>query len=102
MGFLSNKRILVTGLLSNRSIAYGVAQAMYHQGAELAFTYQGERVKDRVKDMAKEFGSEMVFPCDVCRSLSARNVGRSEDRTFFAQLFHEARRRGTLAPTSWN
>lgn len=65
MGFLANKRILVTGMLSNRSIAYGVAQAMHRQGAELAFTYQGERVKDRVMDMAKEFGSNLVFPCDV-------------------------------------
>jgi enoyl-[acyl-carrier protein] reductase I len=65
MGFLANKRILVTGLLSNRSIAYGTAMAMHKQGAELAFTYQGERVKDRVTAMAKEFGSELVYPCDV-------------------------------------
>jgi len=65
MGFLAKKRILVTGMLSNRSIAYGVAQAMHREGAELAFTYQGERVKDRVSAMAKEFGSELVFPCDV-------------------------------------
>lgn len=65
MGFLENKRILVTGMISNRSIAYGVAQAMHRQGATLAFTYQGERVKDRVVDMAKEFNSELVFPCDV-------------------------------------
>jgi enoyl-[acyl-carrier protein] reductase I len=65
MGFLANKRILVTGMLSNRSIAYGTAQAMRREGAELAFTYQGERVKDRVTEMAKEFGSELVFPCDV-------------------------------------
>jgi enoyl-[acyl-carrier protein] reductase I len=65
MGFLANKRILVTGMISNRSIAYGVAQAMYRQGAQLAFTYQGERFKDRVMGLAKEFGSELVFPCDV-------------------------------------
>jgi enoyl-[acyl-carrier protein] reductase I len=65
MGFLANKRILVTGMISNRSIAYGVAQAMHRQGAQLAFTYQGERVKDRVKEIAKEFDSELVFPCDV-------------------------------------
>ena len=65
MGFLANKRILVTGMLSNRSIAYGTAQAMRREGAELAFTYQGERVKDRVTEMAKEFDSELVFPCDV-------------------------------------
>lgn len=65
MGFLANKRILVTGMISTRSIAYGVAQAMHREGAELAFTYQGERVKDRVTEMAKEFGSDLVFPCDV-------------------------------------
>lgn len=65
MGFLANKRILVTGMISNRSIAYGTAKAMQREGAELAFTYQGERVKDRVTEMAKEFGSNLVFPCDV-------------------------------------
>ena len=65
MGFLANKRILITGMISNRSIAYGVALAMKREGAELAFTYQGERVKDRVVTMAKEFDSNLVFPCDV-------------------------------------
>ncbi|MFY9261201.1 MAG: enoyl-ACP reductase FabI [Gallionella sp.] len=65
MGFLANKRILITGMISTRSIAYGIAQAMHREGAELAFTYQGERVRDRVVDMAKKFGSDLVFPCDV-------------------------------------
>ena len=65
MGFLENKRILVTGMISNRSIAYGVARAMYRQGAQLAFTYQGDRFKDRVTELAKEFESEFVLPCDV-------------------------------------
>ncbi|MDO8291874.1 MAG: enoyl-ACP reductase FabI [Gallionella sp.] len=65
MGFLANKRILITGMISNRSIAYGIAQAMHREGAELAFTYQGERVRGRVEDMAKEFGSKLVFQCDV-------------------------------------
>ena len=65
MGFLANKRILITGMNSTRSIAYGIAQAMHREGAELAFTYQGERVHDRVRDMAKEFGSELIFQCDV-------------------------------------
>lgn len=65
MGFLADKRILLTGMISNRSIAYGVAQAMHREGAQLAFTYQGERVKDRVLEMAKEFDSDLVFPCDV-------------------------------------
>lgn len=65
MGFLAGKRILITGLLSNRSIAYGVAKAMHREGAELAFTYQTERFRERVVDMAREFGSELVLPCDV-------------------------------------
>ena len=65
MGFLSGKKILITGLLSNRSIAYGIARAARREGAELAFTYVGDRFKDRVTDMAREFGSELVFPCDV-------------------------------------
>ncbi len=65
MGFLANKRVLITGLLSNRSIAYGVAKAARREGAELAFTYQNERFKDRIAEMAGEFGSTLVFPCDV-------------------------------------
>lgn len=65
MGFLANKRILITGMISSRSIAYGIAQAMHREGAELAFTYAGERVLGRVTEMAKEFGSELIFPCDV-------------------------------------
>ncbi len=52
MAFLKGKRILITGLLSNRSIAYGIAQACHQQGAELAFTYQSERFEERVKEMA--------------------------------------------------
>jgi enoyl-[acyl-carrier protein] reductase I len=63
--FLSGKRILVMGLLSNRSIAYGVARACHAQGAQLAFTYQNDRFKDRVTEMAAEFGSDVVLPCDV-------------------------------------
>ena len=65
MGFLNNKKVLITGLLSNRSIAYGIAAAMKREGANLAFSYQGERVKDRVIELAKEFSSDLVFPCDV-------------------------------------
>jgi len=65
MGFLQGRRILVTGMLSNRSIAYGIAKACRREGAELAFTYQGEGVRERVLDLAKEFGSELVYPCDV-------------------------------------
>jgi len=65
MGFLAGKRILLTGLLSNRSIAYGIAQACKREGAELAFTYVGDRFKDRITEFAQEFGSDLVFPCDV-------------------------------------
>ena len=65
MAFLQGKKILITGLLSNRSIAYGVARACHEQGAELAFTYQNERFKDRVAEMAGAFGSSLIFPCDV-------------------------------------
>jgi enoyl-[acyl-carrier protein] reductase I len=65
MGFLAGKRILVTGVLSNRSIAYGIAKACHREGAELAFTYVGDRFKDRVSDFAAEFDSKMVFDCDV-------------------------------------
>jgi enoyl-[acyl-carrier protein] reductase I len=65
MGFLDNKKILVCGLLSNRSIAYGIAQACHRQGAQLAFTYQNDRFQERVTEMARDFGSDLVFPCDV-------------------------------------
>jgi len=65
MAFLQGKKILITGLLSNRSISYGIAQACHREGAELAFTYVGERFKDRITDFAKEFNSELVFDCDV-------------------------------------
>ncbi|WP_332674227.1 enoyl-ACP reductase FabI [Aromatoleum sp.] len=65
MGFLAGKRILITGLLSNRSISYGIAKAMHREGAELAFTFQNERFQERVAKMAAEFGSDLLFSCDV-------------------------------------
>ena len=65
MAFLQGKRILITGVLSNRSIAYGIAQACHREGAELAFTYVGERFKERITEFANEFGSNLVFECDV-------------------------------------
>jgi enoyl-[acyl-carrier protein] reductase I len=65
MGFLAGKRVLITGLLSNRSIAYGIAQACKREGAEMAFTYVGERFKPRIDDFAAEFGVKHVFSCDV-------------------------------------
>ncbi len=65
MGFLAGKRILITGLLSSRSIAYGIAKACHREGAQLAFTYQNERFEERLRKFATEFGSELVFRCDV-------------------------------------
>jgi len=65
MGFLAGKRFLITGLLSNRSIAYGVARACRAQGAELAFSYVGERFKERIHGFAAEFDSTLCFDCDV-------------------------------------
>ena len=67
MGFLADKKILITGVLSNRSIAYGVARACHREGAALAFTYVNESLKDRVVKIASEFGSVPVLPCDVTR-----------------------------------
>ncbi|WP_428418889.1 enoyl-ACP reductase FabI [Methylibium sp.] len=65
MGFLAGKRLLITGLLSNRSIAYGIARACKREGAELAFSYVGERFKERTTDFAREFDSSLIFDCDV-------------------------------------
>lgn len=67
MGFLTNKRFLIVGIASNKSIAWGIAEAMHKQGAELAFTYQNERLQGRVVKAAEAFGSsaELCFPCDV-------------------------------------
>jgi len=65
MGFLSGKKFLITGVLSNRSIAYGIAKACHAQGAELAFSYVGERFKDRITEFAADFDSKLIFDCDV-------------------------------------
>lgn len=65
MGFLAGKRALITGVASNRSIAWGIAQAMRREGAELAFTYQTEKLRPRVETMAAECGSQITMPCDV-------------------------------------
>jgi len=78
MGFLQGRRILVTGMLSNRSIAYGIAKACEREGAELAFTYQGEAIRERVLELAREFGTDRVFPCDVASD--------AEIELLFAQL----------------
>ena len=65
MGFMQDKTCLILGLLSNRSIAYGIANAMHQQGCKLAFTYQNDRFKDRIAKMAKDFDSDILIPCDV-------------------------------------
>jgi enoyl-[acyl-carrier protein] reductase I len=78
VGFLAGKRALIVGLASERSIAHGIAQAMQREGAELAFTYQNERLKDRVVEMAQGFGSVLTVPMDVATD--------AEIDTAFAQL----------------
>src|SRR6202046_4215840 len=65
MGFLHGKRVLVVGIASQRSIAWGIANAMHREGAQLAFTYQNDRLKDRVEEAANTFGPNIVLPCDV-------------------------------------
>ncbi|MDD5393996.1 MAG: enoyl-ACP reductase [Thiothrix sp.] len=70
MGFLAGKRALITGIASDRSIAYGIAQAMHREGAELAFTYQNDKLKGRVEKFAAEFGSSIVIHCEVAEDTS--------------------------------
>lgn len=70
MGFLAGKRFLITGIASNRSIATGIAQAMFRQGAELAFTYQNEKLQSRVAAVAAQCNSQLLFPCDVADDAS--------------------------------
>ena len=65
MGFLAGKKLLITGVLSNRSIAYGIAKSCRAQGAELAFSYVGERFKERITEFAADFDSKLIFDCDV-------------------------------------
>ncbi|RZT89604.1 enoyl-[acyl-carrier-protein] reductase [NADH] [Azospira oryzae] len=74
MGFLAEKRILITGLLSKHSIAYGIAKACHREGAQLAFTYQNERFQERVAKFAAEFDSTLVLPCDVANDEEITNL----------------------------
>lgn len=74
MAFLQGKKILITGMISDRSIAYGIAKACHAQGAELAFTYVVDKLKDRVHKLAAEFGSELVFRCDVANDEEIQQV----------------------------
>ena len=65
MGFLTGKRALIFGVASNRSIAWGIAKAMHREGADLAFAYMGERLRERVEKLAGECDSDIIVPCDV-------------------------------------
>ena len=65
MGFLAGKKVLICGIASNRSIAWGIARAMSREGAELAFSYPNDKMKPRVEKLAAEVGSDIVLPCDV-------------------------------------
>ena len=77
MGFLSGKRALIVGLASERSIAWGIAQAMRREGAELAFTYQNEKLRPRVEGFASELGSSLTCPMDVSVDEDIENAFRS-------------------------
>lgn len=74
MEFLKNKRALIVGLAGQRSIAAGIAEALFKGGAELAFTYQNDKLKDRVETMAADWGSQIVLPCDVSSDDQINNV----------------------------
>jgi enoyl-[acyl-carrier protein] reductase I len=74
MGFMQGKRVLIVGLASNRSIAWGIAKAMHREGAELAFTYQNEKLKSRLEEMAAECGSTIILECDVSYDEHITNV----------------------------
>ncbi len=65
MGFLAGKRALIVGVATDRSIAWGIAEAMHREGAEIAFTYANDRLKDRVEPLAASIGSDIVLPLDV-------------------------------------
>ncbi len=74
MDILKNKRILITGVISDRSIAAGIAEAMHREGAELAFTYAGEKFRERVTNLAAQWGSKIVIPCDVANDEEIENA----------------------------
>jgi len=74
MGFLAGKRALIVGVASERSIAWGIAKAMHREGAEIAYTYQNEKLKDRVEKFAQQTGSEITLPCDVANDAEIEAV----------------------------
>ncbi|MDP0563252.1 MAG: enoyl-ACP reductase [Candidatus Endonucleobacter sp. (ex Gigantidas childressi)] len=84
MGFMSGKRVLIVGVASKHSIAAGIAEAMYNEGADLAFTYQSERLKSRVEKFAEGWGSssDLCFPCDVTSDDEVEEVFTSLNRSW--------------------
>jgi enoyl-[acyl-carrier protein] reductase I len=82
MGFLAGKKLLITGVLSHRSIAYGIAKACHAQGAELAFSYVGERFQQRITEFAAEFDSSLVFDCDVADDAQIEGMFSALSRTW--------------------
>ena len=76
MGFMQGKRVLIVGLASNRSIAWGIAQAMHREGAELAFTFQNDKLQSRVEEMAEQCNSKIIVECDVSSDEHIDNVFR--------------------------
>jgi enoyl-[acyl-carrier protein] reductase I len=74
MGFMQGKRVLIVGLASNRSIAWGIAQAMHREGADIAFTFQNEKLQGRVEKMAAECDSNITIECDVSSDKQIDNV----------------------------
>ena len=74
MGLLDGKRALIVGVASNRSLAWGIAKAMHREGADLAFTYQNEKLRERVEKFASELNSEITVPCDVSNDKEIRDV----------------------------
>ena len=77
MGFLKDKRALITGIASNRSIAWGIAQAMSAQGAKLALTYQNDKLRPRVEKFAQEVDAEFIAPCDVSTDAQIEHLKES-------------------------
>ena len=77
MGFLEGKKILITGVASNRSIAWGCAEAMHRQGAQIALTYQNDKLKSRVEEMAHKCGSDIVLPLDVAQDADIEALFKS-------------------------
>ncbi|MFN3947844.1 MAG: enoyl-ACP reductase, partial [Aquificaceae bacterium] len=76
MGLLEGKRALITGVANEKSIAYGIAEAFYREGAELAFTYANEKLRKRVEEVAQEFGSSLIFECDVSKDEHIKGVAQ--------------------------